>query len=141
LCNRFPIQGVYAASPEASLSEERPLLLNPYDRVQWGNGTTHLEYEFKHFRGEVWPTGRVRGLTPEGIESVGVYRLNRRSLVKRRRRNQYTALTAIKSALARGNYEVVYAAHFEPRREHATAVQAACRRWKEDHIAKLLLLP
>jgi hypothetical protein len=139
--NRFPIRGCYAMTPEAKLSEEFPLLLNPYDEGQWRERASHLEYEFKIRRGELWPTGRVRGTSPEGRVSVQIYQLNRRSLIKFRRRSQHTALTAIKHALTRGDFDKVYAAQFDSRKQYSAAVQAACRRWKEELVAKLLAQP
>lgn len=139
--NRFPIEGVYAMSPDADLDAEKPLLLNPYGRAHWKAGVVHLEYEFKIISGDLCPTGRVRGISPQGKESVRVYDLNRRALVARRRRNQETALTAITFAFVKGNFERVYRAQFADHKEHATAIRAACRRWKEDHMAELQSLP
>jgi hypothetical protein len=134
--NHFPIGGEYAIYSDDNLADEKPLLLNLCDISQW-NGAFHFRYEFKTRRGEVWPTGRMVGLTPQGIESVRIYNLNRRALVKRRRKNQYIAITAIKEALIKNTFEATYNSQFQPSREHAGAVQAACRQWKENQIARL----
>ena len=137
--NHFPIAGVYATCSDANLPDERPLLLNPYDASQW-HDAPHFRYEFRMRRGEVWPTGQMVGMTPQGLESLRIYNLNRRALVKRRRRSQYVAITTIKEALIKNTFEAVYNSQFNPSREYASAVQAACHQWKENHIAKLMKL-
>jgi hypothetical protein len=128
--NHFPISGVRAVKPEDDLSQEQPLLLNPYEACDCGSETGHLRYIFEYDGWEPFPTGRVEGVGEQGKISVELYRLNRRELVNKRRKNQVQAIKALKlviltpSALAE-EWQILHAED----QEHATAVRAACFEW------------
>jgi hypothetical protein len=64
--HQFPLAGARAAAPGRE-ANENPLLLNPFDQ----NPTGHLEFD---------EFGLVRGLTPQGIATIDVCGLDRRTL-------------------------------------------------------------
>ncbi len=136
--NHFPIKGARATQPAHDLMAEKPLLLNPYDSADCGHGACHLEYVFEYIQEEVLPTGRVKGLTERGEVSVELYKLNRTSLVNRRRKNQSGAIDRLKVACATNlALEKVLNDLWNDREEHASAVRAACQAWI-DHRNRLL---
>jgi hypothetical protein len=136
--NWFPIAGQRAASPEDDLAKEQPLLLNPYEEADCGEGAAHFQYVFEEVGWSLLPTGRVEGLTDRGRKSVELYDLNRGPLVKRRRKSQQAALKALKlAAIAPRALAREWASLFSPDQEHATAVRAICLKWLEHYKRQL----
>lgn len=128
--NHFPISGLRAAQPEHDIRLEKPLLLNPYEECDCGSDACHVSYVFEYSGWEVLATGRVEGLTDRGKESVKLYDLNRKSLVRRRRRNQVQAMKALRlAAVTPPALAAEWMMLFSEDQEHASAVRAACKAW------------
>jgi hypothetical protein len=138
--NKFPIAaaGKRALAQGDDLRAEAALLLNPYDPAHCGTTARHLRYVFERDGWELLPTGRIEGLTPEGIESVDTYKLNRMALVKRRRKNQMAAIKALRAAYDTGAFEHEWDDLFDAEQEHAVAVRAACEAWLQLQEERLL---
>jgi len=137
--NHFPIDGVRATKPEDDIRIERPLLLNPYEEFDCGGDARHLRYVFEYTGEELLPTGRVDGLTERGKKSIEVYDLNRPSLVKQRRKNQLSAIKALKAAVScvdssPSTLAAEWVMFFSSQEEHASAVRAACNAWKAHYL-------
>jgi hypothetical protein len=138
--NKFPIAatGKRALAEGDDLGAEAPLLLNPYDPDHCAAKARHLRYVFERDGWELLPTGRVEALTPEGIESVETYKLNRTALVKRRRKNQIAAIKALRAAYDTAVFEQEWDDLFEEEQEHAVAVRAVCEEWLQLQEERLL---
>ncbi|MGC9944970.1 MAG: hypothetical protein ABSF64_01120 [Bryobacteraceae bacterium] len=136
--NWFPIAGQRAMRPEDDLSNEQPLLLNPYEEADCGERAGHLQYVFEENGWDLLSTGRVDGLTDRGRKSVGLYDLNRETLVGRRRKSQQHAITILELLAARPReFAENWALLFKPDQEHASAMRAACWKWLEHHKKQL----
>ena len=139
--NKFPIAagGKRALTEADNLGAEAPLLLNPYDSSHCGWTANHLKYVFERDGWELLATGRVEGLTPEGKESVDIYKLNRPPLVKRRRKNQIAAIKALRATYDTTTFEQEWEDLFAIDQEHAVAVRAACEAWLQLQEERLLV--
>jgi hypothetical protein len=133
-CNRggkrdkFPVkpQNAHVSQPDADLTVEHPLLLNPYD-VRLARPEEHWQYEFRLVQDQFIPTGFVRGVSDEAKESIEVYKLNRDWLVRSRRISEEQAVDKVKSVMAHEKLlDEALDDLFAPSRQHATAVRAAC---------------
>lgn len=79
--NHFPVSGPRAVSPDGSLEDERPELVNPYEEAPQRN----FKYLTVETDAEEAYLGLVEGETSEGRSSVVIYHLNRFELVEERR--------------------------------------------------------
>ncbi len=77
--NHFPIAGSRACAMTDNLEQEKPLLLHPFEH----NPADHLRFVVG---GPQLAVGTVQGVTPQGKESVDIYRLNRGPLLVERQR-------------------------------------------------------
>jgi hypothetical protein len=132
--NHFPIAGTRALKPGDDLAAELPLLLNPY---QSGGSPGHIRYIIEESGWEVLPTGLVEGITDRGRVSVKLYDLQRPSLAGRRRKNQRAAINALNLAAGTPKLKQVWDGLFDPSEEHASAVRAACLKWREVYLRQL----
>jgi hypothetical protein len=137
--NHFPIEGVRCSGPdcEATLTSEKPLLLNPYvdDNIEH-----HLQFWTPKLKGdEKLLAGTMRGTTDKGTRSVKIYNLDREPLNIARAKAQRNALDALRLAMAHSDEE--FFKRFESfrsgRNEYSAAVKAYVSDWW-DKIRKRL---
>jgi hypothetical protein len=94
--NLFPVKGSRAMHPKADLTQEDPLLLNPYRQKH----CDHIAYISTLYPSHPQPVhGRAIPKTEYGRASIASYGLDRDPLVRRRLIAQNSALLKIKAAM------------------------------------------
>jgi uncharacterized protein (TIGR02646 family) len=121
--NHFPVEaGTRATAPE-EVEDERPLLLNPYlDR----NPLEHLKF---------LKSGKVVGRTEKGDRSIGIYRLQRRELKRKREEKIGEAERELNVAITHKGLDRAISDLIEElklgRREYSAALLSVLADWLE----------
>jgi hypothetical protein len=138
LCNQapaksihFPVQDKHARTPHSRLSDEQPLLLNPYDH--------HID-PCKHL--EFGPMGEVKSFnrSPYGENSRICYNLNRNGLPEARRtaqvlvRRDWNLLTGVLASMELDDMQKEIASRLRKRIAMGTREYSAAQIWELKRI-------